>query len=322
MNTMIKTVDVFEVVTPDNFNEERYLQENPDIRRAVESGELKSGWQHFKRHGQKEHRKQKTSEHRDAVLGLRKEKAARIRKILKTDIDIEETEDFVFDYTGTERKKMFNFDETEKVSSFFYDAVPLEIINSLPDGLILDCGAGFRTVYYENVVNYEIAPYLTTDVLGFAEDLPFEDNSFDAVFSFAVLEHVKLPFEAAKEMVRVLKPGGKMAVCAAFLQPLHGYPHHYFNMTGQGLKVLFEDVLDIEKQFINDGTGPISSLTWFLRQWVEGLPEREKKKFLKTKVADLLGQPYEYLDKGYVRELSPEKQFELASATLLLGTKR
>ncbi len=321
MNTLIKTVDVFEVVTSDNYNEERYLEENPDIRRAVKAGDLKSGWQHFKRHGQKEHRKQKTREHRDAVLMIREEKAARIRKILKSGVDIEEIDDFVFDYMGTERKKLFDFDETEKVSSFFYDEVPLGIINSLPDGLILDCGAGFRTVYYENVVNYEIAPYLTTDVLGFAEDLPFEDNSFDAVFSFAVLEHVKLPFEAAKEMVRVLKPGGKMAVCAAFLQPLHGYPHHYFNMTGKGLKVLFEDVLNIEKQFVNDGTGPISSLTWFLRQWVEGLPENEKKRFLKTKVGDLLGQPHEYLEQGYVKHLSLDKQFELASATLLVGTK-
>jgi hypothetical protein len=24
-----------------------------------------------------------------------------------------------------------------------------------------------------------------------------------------------------------------------FLQPLHGYPHHYYNMTGEGLRNLF-----------------------------------------------------------------------------------
>lgn len=321
MDKPIKTVEVFEVVTHDNFNEERYLIENPDIKDAVVDGTLKSGWQHFKRHGHKEFRKQQTTDFHEAVIALRKEKSRRIQEILKPGIAITQNEDFIFDYTGEDRKEMFNFEETEKVSSFFYDETPLDIINSLPDGLILDCGAGFRTVYYENVVNYEIAPYATTDVLGFAEDLPFADNSFDAVFSFAVLEHVKLPFQAAKEMIRVLKPGGKIVVCAAFLQPMHGYPHHYFNMTSLGLKVLFEEEIKIDRQFVNAGTGPISSLTWFLRRWADDLPKNERKKFMKMKVGDLLGQPHEYQDKPFVTKLSEDMNLELASATLLVGTK-
>ena len=38
--------------------------------------------------------------------------------------------------------------------------------------------------------------------------LEFEDETFDAVLSFAVLEHVKEPLSAVREMVRVLKAGG------------------------------------------------------------------------------------------------------------------
>jgi ubiquinone/menaquinone biosynthesis C-methylase UbiE len=41
-----------------------------------------------------------------------------------------------------------------------------------------------------------------------AYDLPFSDNSFDAVFSHAMLEHVREPDRAVKEMYRVLKTGG------------------------------------------------------------------------------------------------------------------
>lgn len=322
MSRHIQTIEIFEIVTHDNFNEERYLRENPDVMEAVRSGKVKSGWLHFSRHGFKEHRKQQTTHYHDAVIALRKEKAERIRKILKPGIVIDQNEDYLFDYTGAERKKLFDFQETDKVSSFFYDETPLAIINSMPEGMILDCGAGFRPVYYENVVNYEIAPYATTDVLGFAEDLPFADSSFDAVFSFAVLEHVKLPFQVANEMTRVLRPGGKLAVCAAFLQPLHGYPHHYFNMTNLGVRVLFENEIEIERQFVNNGTGPISTLTWFLRRWADGLPPKERKKFVKMHVGDLLGQADEYTENPFVTCLSEDLNFELASATLLVGTKK
>ena len=317
-------VELFELVSKENFDEQRYLEQNQDVKRAVAEGVIESARKHCLRHGLKEKRSQqkRVEDYLDELVRLRKRKLVRIKKRLKKGIDVRINDQMVVDYTGSGRKEKFGFSETDNVSSFFYDDLPLEIINRNSEGLILDCGAGFRPVYYENVVNYEIVPYPTTDVIGFAEDLPFEDNSFDAVFSFAVLEHVKLPFEAAAEMCRVLKPGGTMAVCTAFLQPVHGYPHHYYNMTHMGLKALFEDAIDIERQFVNSGTGPVWSLSWILRRWAKQLPVRERKKFLKMKVADLIDHPFEYLDHGFVTALPEEANFELASATLLVGTKR
>lgn len=45
-------------------------------------------------------------------------------------------------------------------------------------------------------------------VLGRAEHLPFDDNSFDVVFSTGLLEHFENPMPIILEMVRVLKNGG------------------------------------------------------------------------------------------------------------------
>src|SRR5690606_36193622 len=47
---------------------------------------------------------------------------------------------------------------------------------------------------------------------GALESLPLESLSMDAVVLFLVLHHVSDPFAAMREVVRVLKPGGRMLV--------------------------------------------------------------------------------------------------------------
>lgn len=48
--------------------------------------------------------------------------------------------------------------------------------------------------------------------LGMAENIPFEDNTFDIVYCFTVLEHVNNVRKSLLEMIRVTKPGGKIYV--------------------------------------------------------------------------------------------------------------
>jgi SAM-dependent methyltransferase len=197
----------------------------------------------------------------------------------------------------------------------------MDLIEKHRDGLVLDCGAGQRDIYFDNVINYEVVAYDSTDVLGVGETLPFADNSIDAVLSLAVLEHVKDPFACANEIVRVLKPGGDLMCCVPLLQPVHGYPSHYYNMTAQGLKNLFGPSVEVERHEVYSSVLPVWSLTWIVRSWAEGLTGSAKEEFLNLRIADLMDSGDKYLDRSFVAELPIEKNFELASATVLFGRK-
>jgi SAM-dependent methyltransferase len=114
--------------------------------------------------------------------------------------------------------------------------------------LILELGAGRERTSAENIVRTDAFIYSTEhlDLIADAHALPFADASFDFVFSLAVFEHLHSPWLAAKELARVLRPGGRAYTMCAFLQPLHGYPDHYFNATESGLRRLFSDDFEVE----------------------------------------------------------------------------
>lgn len=48
--------------------------------------------------------------------------------------------------------------------------------------------------------------------VGDAEHLPFEDGTFDTVYSWGVIHHTEDTARAAREIVRVVRPGGRVCV--------------------------------------------------------------------------------------------------------------
>jgi SAM-dependent methyltransferase len=253
-------------------------------------------------------------------LAAKTKKLDRIAGVLRHDLS-GRRKLYHFDFLSAALREDYRIVDTAAVSSNDYDGIALDLIARNPDGLILDAGAGFRKNYLPNVVNFEIAPYPSTDVLGVGEELPFVDHAFDAVFSLAVLEHVKDPFKCARELSRVLKPGGTLYAAVPFLQHYHGYPHHYYNMTHQGLANLFAGRLDIKEQKVLASGYPIWTLCWFLQIYAANLPPEERAKFETMKVSDFLGDPAALLEKDFVRKLSEDANFTLASTTMLVATK-
>jgi SAM-dependent methyltransferase len=89
-------------------------------------------------------------------------------------------------------------------------------------------------------VNLNIGPFPNVDVVADAYALPYGDETVDAIFCEAVLEHLEFPDKAVAEMQRVLRIGKKLFAATPFLQSYHGYPNHFQNFTLTGHQKLFE----------------------------------------------------------------------------------
>lgn len=204
------------------------------------------------------------------------------------------------------------------ISSFGYDADAERIIAQAEErgGMVLDCGAGFKPSQRSTVITTEIFPFPTTDVLALNQQLPFKDDVFDAVLSLHVLEHVADPFTCARELCRVLKPGGTLLACTPMITPQHGVPHHFFNPTHEGLARLFNirSTAGHARIFVPVMGHPINGIRLILEVYQSSLPSPQRKEFLSMSVADLLAGPLEeWITQGIATALSEEGRMRLAT---------
>jgi SAM-dependent methyltransferase len=68
----------------------------------------------------------------------------------------------------------------------------------------------------------------THDFIGDITTLPIEDESFDFVLCTEVFEHIPEPIEAMRELVRICKKGGQIAITAPFTSGSHQQPYHFY----------------------------------------------------------------------------------------------
>jgi SAM-dependent methyltransferase len=116
-------------------------------------------------------------------------------------------------------------------------------------GRLLDVGCGTKP--YQSL--FAVDAYVGMDIdsessrkRGMADyyydgkTFPFADASFDSILCNQVLEHVFNPDEFLREIVRVLKQGGKLLLTVPFVWDEHEQPYDYARYSSFGLRALLE----------------------------------------------------------------------------------
>lgn len=119
-----------------------------------------------------------------------------------------------------------------------------------PGGLVLDAGAGdgpyrhhFDHAHYE-AADFQKVPgktYSGNHYICDLAEIPVADDCYDAVLFSQVLEHIAEPDAVLRELLRVLKPGGRIWASAPLFYEEHEQPYDFYRYTQFGLLRLFEE---------------------------------------------------------------------------------
>jgi len=193
-----------------------------------------------------------------------------------------------------EEKEMFrermvrkNIKEAEKKPfDLFYPNISFKTLLSGKRVLDLGCGIGGKTIWMgENwgvkefygidvneesieVANNYINNYYKGNikfnfVQGYGENMPFEDNFFDAIVSHDTIEHVRSVKETLKECKRILKEGGvAYLVFPSFKLPLGGA--HISSVTKTPMLEWFFSPTTINKAYLEIVSEWGDDMSWYL----------------------------------------------------------
>ncbi|MBD3665443.1 class I SAM-dependent methyltransferase [Sulfitobacter aestuariivivens] len=195
----------------------------------------------------------------------------------------------------------------------------LELLRKDTDApLILIIGGGTISdsaqVLYDSecarIISFDVYASDHTDFIADAHAIPLRDESVDAVWVEAVLEHVLSPHVVVDEIWRVLKPGGLVYAGTPFLQPVHERAYDFTRFTENGHRWLFRRFSLIDSGVV---AGPGTALFQLLRYCMGALVRNRR-------LGSMLAAPFFWL-RAFDRASDRRHASDAASGVYFLGRR-
>ncbi len=108
----------------------------------------------------------------------------------------------------------------------------------------LNLGCGIN--YWQGWVNLDFNKEVKADVYAdFEKKLPFEDNTFDHIYTHYVLEHTQDFFRLMDELYRICKPNATIEVYVPHFTSIYSTKYAYHHQTfGIGSFIMFTSLSD------------------------------------------------------------------------------
>jgi SAM-dependent methyltransferase len=138
---------------------------------------------------------------------------------------------------------------TFSLASYGLYRAAAKLVSQHARGVVLDAGSGHAP--YRELLRRRGQQLLTIDIEDRSGDVThiadiqhmpvIASGSIDTVICTEVLEHVPAPWDALKELERVLVPGGVLILTVPYLAPIHEAPNDFYRYTRFALERLLGD---------------------------------------------------------------------------------
>lgn len=162
---------------------------------------------------------------------------------------------------ATETRPLDDNPSLSAISERDHQKLALDLLQrhtDLSDGAeIVEVGGSIGENFSERLPN---ASYLNLDleegsvpdktiVCDITKKIPLRSNSVNFIYSNNCFEHVNAPWLAARELVRILKPGGYIFVSVPWAWRYHPVPIDYWRFSPDALVYLFNGVTPLQTGF-------------------------------------------------------------------------
>ena len=171
----------------------------------------------------------------------------------------------------------------------------------------------------DNFLNVDYYPLKGVSLCADIHQLPFRENSIEAVQCMQLAEHVEDPQRMVSEIDRVLKPEGEVYLTVPFMYPYHEAPIDLNRWSEEGLKSLMRELVPIQTGVLG---GPTSTLVEALHGWLSILFSFNSDKLYQINYLLLLPflKPFKIIDRIFLNKYS--SSYRMATQFYFYGKKR